>query len=433
MTQSSLPVPSLWAATAAAAPQTPVLDGHITVDVAVIGAGFAGLSAALHVAEAGRSVAVLEAQEVGHGGAGRNNGQVIPSLTRSDPADLCRRFGTEPGNRLARLVAGSAAFTFDLIRRHGIDAQARQDGWLQPAHSPGRAGLSRRRYEQWKELGSDVALLDGAQVQDLTGATGYHAAWLAHDGGHVNPLGLARGLAGAALTAGAQVYTRSPVLTVTAQGGGWRLSTPQGSVTAGRVLVATDSYADALFPDLRRSMVPVTFYQIATDPLPPDLLAQVLGKGHALSDTHADLYFFRPTVDGRIVSGGALISQVNWQPRLDRRVEQRLRDVFPAFAGRDIRFGYRWEGTIAFTPDFLPHLHELAPGVVTITGYNGRGVALATASGRVLAQAALGHGLDDLDIPLTPVRPVPFQGLVRRFAGLELLRYRLRDRREVSL
>ena len=114
MTESSPSVPSLWAATAAAAPPTTPLDGHITVDVAVIGAGFAGLSAALHVAEAGRSVAVLEAQEVGHGGAGRNNGQVILSLTRSDPADLRRRFGVDRGNRLARLVAGSAAFTFDL-------------------------------------------------------------------------------------------------------------------------------------------------------------------------------------------------------------------------------------------------------------------------------------------------------------------------------
>lgn len=432
MTETLSPVPSLWAATAPAALPSIPLREAVAADVAVIGAGFAGLSAALHVAEAGKSVVVLEAHEVGHGGAGRNNGQVIPSLTRADPADLRQRFGDEAGNRLARLVAGSAAFTFDLIRRHNIQADARQTGWLQPAHSPGRAALSRRRFEQWGELGAAVSYLDGAAVRDLTGADGYHAAWLAHDGGHVNPLALARGLATAARAAGARLFTHSPVSSVTAEGDGWRLTTPHGSVLAGKVVVATDSYADDLFPSLRRSLVPVRFFQIATEPLPPEITSRVLARGQSLSDTHADLYFFRPTADRRIVSGGALVFETGWRGRLESRVADRLYRVFPAFAGQDIRFEYAWDGTIAFTLDFLPHLHQLAPGVVTVTGYNGRGVALATASGRVLAQAALGQALDDLDIPLSPVRPVPLQGVLRRLAGLELLRYRLRDRREVA-
>lgn len=424
---------SLWAATARPAPATGVLSEKLVADVAVIGAGFAGTSAALHVAEAGKSVVLLEAVEIGHGGAGRNNGQVIPSLTKTDPAGLRQRFGEDRGNRFAHLIAGSAAFTFDLIRKHGIEAEAVQNGWLQPAHSPGRAALSRRRYEQWAEVGGDVAYLDRQGVQDLTGATIYHAAWLAHSGGHVNPLGLVRGLAEAAQKAGARIFTQSPVRSVVpTQDGGWRVTTPGGDVTVGKVIVATDAYADNLFPDLRRAIVPLRFFQLATNILPEEVRAKVLPGGQSVSDTHGDLYFFRPTAEGRIVTGGALVFQADWQNRLGKLLKDRFRTVFPA-VGDDVRFDYQWDGTIGFTVDFLPHLHELAPGIVTVSGYNGRGVALATNSGKVLAEAALGRAVDDLDIPLSPVKPLPLHGLITQVAGLELARYRWRDAREVRI
>jgi len=427
---SSSSSPSLWSVTASPGPQTFALDQALVADVAVIGAGFAGLSAALHVAQSGKSVVLLEAVEIGHGGAGRNNGQVIPALTRTDPADLRRIFGTDRGNRLGRLVAGSAAFTFDLIRTHAIQCDARQAGWVQPAHSPGRATVSQRRVAQWSELGADVAYLNREEVGALTGAAIYHGGLLARTGGHVNPLGLVRGLADAALAAGAKIFTRSPVQSVTPEGRSWRLHTPNGSVVAASVVVATDAYADNLFPSLHRSIVPVRFFQLATQKLSPEVIAQVLPSGQSLSDTHGDLYFFRPTADGRIVTGGALAFHFQWQSRLERRIGARLRTVFPAIDS-SVGFEYRWDGHVAFTTDFLPHLHELAPGIVTITGYNGRGVALATASGRILAQAALGHDLADLDLPLSTVSPIPFYGALRRLAGLELLRYRLRDRLEV--
>ncbi len=423
---------SLWSVTAPPGPQTSPLDGSRGVDVAVIGGGYAGLSTALHVAQAGKSVAVLEAVDIGHGGAGTNNGQVIPALTRANPADLRQRFGEQRGNRLARLIAESAAFTFDLIRKHGIACDAEQTGWVQPAHSPGRAVLSRRRYEQWAELGADVAYLDGEQVGALTGAAIYHGGLLARTGGHVNPLGLVRGLAGAALRAGAEIFTRSPVLSVAPQGDGWRLKTPGGAVVAGKVVVATDAYADELFPALRRSIVPVRSYQMATQALPPELLSRILPLNHALSDSHRDLYFFHATRDRRIVTGGALALNVQWQSRLDRRIGERLRSVFPILGG-DVRFDYRWYGDVAITTNFLPHFHRVAPGIVTVIGYNGRGLALAAAAGRVLAQAALGHDPDDLDLPLTPLATIPLQGLARRFSRIELLRYRWLDRREVRV
>ncbi|PKU22104.1 NAD(P)/FAD-dependent oxidoreductase [Telmatospirillum siberiense] len=421
---------SLWSVTARPGPPTSPLDGDRTVDVAVIGGGYAGLSTALHVVQAGKSVVVLEAVDIGYGGAGTNNGQVIPALTRANPEDLRQRFGEERGNRLARLIAGSAAFTFDLIRKHGIECDAQQTGWVQPAHSPGRAVLARRRYEQWAELGADVAYLDREQVGTLTGAVIYHGGLLARTGGHVNPLGLARGLAEASLRAGAEIFTKSPVLSVAPQGDGWRLQTPNGAVVAGKVVVATDAYADALFPALRRSIVPVRSYQMATQALAPEILSQVLPLNHALSDSHRDLYFFHATADHRIVTGGALALNFQWRSRLDRRIGERLRRVFPVL-GDDIRFEYQWYGDVAITTNFLPHFHQVAPGIITVIGYNGRGLALAAAAGRVLAQAALGHDVNDLDLPLTPLATIPLQGLVRRFSRIELLRYRWLDRQEV--
>ncbi|THF65262.1 NAD(P)/FAD-dependent oxidoreductase [Pseudothauera rhizosphaerae] len=423
---------TLWEATAAPPPATAALDGPVDADVAIIGAGYAGLSTALHLAEAGRRAVVLEAFEIGHGGAGRNNGMVIPALSRAYPADLRARFGPERGERFARLVANAARDTFELTRRHGIAADAVQNGWLQPAHSPGRAWQVRERYEQWAALGADVAHLDRSRTAELTGSPLYHGAWLAKSGGHVNPLKLVRGLARAAIDAGARIHTRSPAQALVPTDEGWRIDTPQGAVRAGSVVVATDAYADRLLPRLRRSIVPVRFFQLATAPLPEDVRTAALPGGHALSDTHADLYFARPTVDGRLVSGGALVFGQAWRRRLPGHVLQRLRRMFPALAA-DTRFDYAWDGKVAMTADFLPHLHQLAPGLITLTGYNGRGVALAVAAGRVLAQAAQGHPVDDLDIPATALRPLPLHGLIERIAGLELLRYRWRDLREVKV
>jgi glycine/D-amino acid oxidase-like deaminating enzyme len=426
------PLPSLWSATAGPAPTTVRLEGNVEAEVVIIGAGYAGLSAALHLAENGRRAIVLEAAEIGHGGAGRNNGMVIPALTRACPDDLRKRFGQERGERLARLVASSAAFTFDLIRRHAIECDAVQAGWTQPAHSPGRARQARSRFEQWQALGADVAYLDRDEIAAQSGSPIYHGAWLAKTGGHLNPLKYVRGLAGAAIRAGVQVHTRSPATAVTARGDGWRVATPQGAVFADKVIVATDAYADQLFPHLQRSVVPVRVFQQATKPLPPEVLQKVLPLGFALSDSHADMRFARPTVDGRLVSGGALVLKHDWKKRLEIHTRRRLHQVFPALAP-DLHFDYVWDGHVAKTLDFLPHLHEIAPGIISVTGYNGRGVALATRSGQLLAEAVQDRDIDDLDIPLTRLQAIPLHGLVKRVASLELLRYRWRDTREVAV
>ncbi|THF67223.1 FAD-binding oxidoreductase [Pseudothauera nasutitermitis] len=423
---------TLWNASSPPAPHAPALEGSEQADVAIVGAGYAGLSAALHLAEAGHRVSVLEAGEPGHGGAGRNNGMVIPALSRAFPDDLRAQFGDQAGERFARLVAGSAAFTFELARRHGIDADAVQNGWLQPAHSPGRARQARERFEQWDALGANVAFLNAGETAALTGSPIYHGAWLARDGGHVNPLKLVRGLARAAQAAGARLHGQSPATALRSDESGWHVDTANGAVRARSVILTTDAYTDALLPRLRRSVVPVRFFQLATTVLDDAQRAGALPGGHALSDTHGDLHFARPTVDGRLVSGGALVLTHDWRRRLERHVRQRLRSLFPAL-GEDLRFEYAWDGLVGMTADFLPRLHNPEPGLFTLGGFNGRGVALAVASGPVLVQAVEGRPAAELDLPVTPLRPLPLHGLLHRIAPLELLRYRWRDAREVRI
>lgn len=420
---------SLWEATAPPAPATHPLNGALACDVAIVGAGYTGLSTALHLAERapGAAIAVLEARGIGWGASGRNNGQVIPTLTKPDPDDLVARYGAERGEACIALVRDSADLTFDLIRRHAIDCEAVQHGWLQPAHRPGRMALSRRRVEQWARRGARVRLLDRAEMAALLGSEAYCGGWVAETGGHVNPLALTRGLASAAIRQGAAVHTHTPVTGLQRSGGCWSLATPTGTVTAGQVVLATAAYTGALFPTLAHTIVPVRSYQMATVPLGDSLRRSILPGDHAMSDTRGDLHFFRFDRDGRLVTGGALVLHVADHARLRRRVGARVAATFPQAGWQ--AFDYVWSGDFAATADRFPRLHRLGDGLWSWIGCNGRGLALAIAMGRVLAEAVGGADPRDLPLPVEPLRPIPLHALAVPASRLMLLVYRSRDRR----
>ena len=417
---------SLWHATAPPAPPTPALEGEQRIDVAVVGAGYTGLSCALALAEGGARVAVLEAGEIGHGASGRNNGQVIPTLSRVDPAELAVR----AGEGFAQLVCDSAGRTFDLIRRHGMQCDAVQNGWVQPAHTPGRMRLAEARAAAWRRRGAPVQLLDRAGVARVTGSDFWHGGWENASGGKLDPLAYCRELARAAIGAGARVHTQSPALSVARAGSLWRVATALGALRAERVVIATHAYSDALWPDLARSVFPVTSYQMATMPLPEEARRSVLPFDHACSDTRGDLHFFRWDAQGRLVTGGALVLPWRWRARLARRIGERVARVFPQLGVPG--FEFIWHGRLGITLDRLPHVHELAPGVLAWLGCNGRGLALSTSIGGELARACLGAPLASLPLRFTPLRPVFGHALAQGRETLALVYYRYRDARETA-
>ena len=418
---------SLWERTAPAATPEPPLRGERRVPVAVVGAGFTGLATALDLAPDGE-VVVLEAATVGHGASGRNNGQVIPTLSRAEPDDFVRRFGEERGTRFAHLVRDSAARVFDLVRRHGIDCDAVQAGWVQPAHRPSRFRLSEARVRQWRRFGAEVELIEPPTMAALLGSDAYHGGWLAPAGGHVNPLALARGLATAAAAAGATIHERSPVTALTRDGDRWRLVTPAGTVLAEQVVLATAAYTSGAAPRLRASFLPYRSYQAATAPVDGQTRGVVLRHDHAMSDTRGDLRFAHYDRDGRLVVGGALVLYANDHERIARQVRRKLAEIFPAVAEPVVETV--WHGDFALTTDGLPHLFEAGPGAWGWIGCNGRGVALSVAMGSVLADLVRGRPTAAAPLPVEPLRPIPFRPVAALVARSMIAWYRQKDQRD---
>lgn len=402
----------------------PQLRAEARADVAVIGAGYTGLSAALHIAAAGREVVVLEAAELGEGGSGLNGGQVIPGL-KHDPDLLANQFGERVGAQLTACSAEGPDLVFDLIRRYSIACEAVRTGWLQLAASESHLPLLRRRAEQWRRRGADVAVISDREAVQLTGSARYCGGWIDRRGGTVQPLAYLRGLARAAMSGGARIFTRSAALRLSGAGGEWRVDTPSGSVAARMVILATDAYTDHVFNSLRRTVVSVPSIQVATAPLPPRLREVILPGGQSVSDTKRLLCYFRLDAAGRFVLGTRGSFGDVPVPATTAAHERALREIYPELAG--IPLEYRWGGFVALTRDGLPHLHELAPGLLAGLGYNGRGVAMATAMGRLLGRWALGESAESLEFPVTPLRPIRLHGLSRLAARATIRYLQVRD------
>lgn len=422
--------PSLWAAVTPSGEDYPALAGTATGDVVAIGGGFTGLSTALHLAEDGKNVVLLEAAAPGWGASGRNNGQVIPTLTRPNPDDIVAKHRAA-GERFVALLRDSASVLFDLVRRLDIPAEAEQTGWIQPVHSPGRMKIAETRFSQWSRHGAPVELLDREQVRRMTGSDAWYGGFWNRTGGHINPLALARGLARAAAARGVSIFAGTPALSIARDGSGWRVTTPQGEVRARALVLATNAYtgefAGGLAPSVAHEVVPVLSWQMATEPLGEELRASIIPGRQAVSDTHGDLWFMRYDARNRLVTGGALISPINGADRLRRRIGERLRRIFPQIG--EVRFDYVWNGYIGMTTDYFPRFHRLGPDAYAWAGCNGRAVALSISIGRELARAVSGA---EVALPFTEPRPLPLHGLLRRVAPLNLVLYRWRDAREIA-
>jgi len=402
--------PHLWRKTAGDMALTaPHLQGRAEADLCVIGAGLTGISTALHAAEAGARVVLLEAAEVGCAASGRNNGLVISHHSKALPSEIEATLGPVIGPRYNELVAQSAPYAFDIMRRHGIDAHQVQAGWLQPAHTDATLARARQSFEEWRAFGAPVAWFGAAETFDRIGSR-YLGSWQSGPSGHINPFAFTRGLAQAAQRAGVRLHEHSAVQAITRAGSGWRIGCAAGSVHARQVVVATNALTGTFWPKLRRAMVPMKVFDTATVPLSSRQRAQVLRDNPAVSDMRRDLRYFHYDRDFRIVTGG---THTLWHDARARGIDKTramLARAFPALAEDMPEISEYWEGVFAVVPDRKPRLMRLAEGILFGGLYSGRGVALSVSLGREMARWATGQiGDEALPLPVTSLRLVPAQ------------------------
>ncbi|MGY4399385.1 NAD(P)/FAD-dependent oxidoreductase [Bradyrhizobium sp. USDA 3315] len=405
----------LWELTAPAPPYTGPLVGDLQADVVVIGGGYTGLSAAIHLAKAGVGVILLEASEIGFGGSGRNVGLVNAGMWVT-PDTLSATLGPPFGERLIELLSGGPQEVFELIERYGIDCEVERAGTLHCA--VGHRGLEevQIRAEQWQKRGAPVVVLNAEETRKKIGGGSYTAALLDKRAGTIQPLAYARGLARVALAAGARIFAQTEVLTVSDMGLRWRAGTAMGSVCAEWVIVATDAYGKKPWPQVQGEQIHLPYFNLATRPLPDRLRTSILPERQGAWTTSEVLSSFRFDRLGRLVFGsvgalegiGALVHRA-WAIRS-------LRRLFPQLG--DLEFDTGWCGMIGMTSDHLPRFHKLDRNVVSFGGYNGRGIAPGTVFGGVLASYVLGH-LAEKDLPL-PVTLVEH----RRFRAAREVLYR---------
>lgn len=417
--------PDIYAVRAPADPGQP-LAGDAVTGVAVIGGGLTGLSTALHLAEAGAQVMLVEAHGIGWGASGRAFGQLVPYLKR-DEGGILAHYGPERGERIVDAIGKGPDLVFDLIARLGISCDVVRTGLLFGAHSAAGQRSLERRAACWQERGVPLSMLDrSAAAAAIGGAPIYGAAMLDPRGGHLNPLALARGLAVAAARAGAAIHSGTTVRGIVRRGDRWRLTTDRGVIAAEAVVIATNAYSGELWPGLRRCFIPMRGHGLVSVPIEETRLRNILPGGQPLTDT-------RRLFSGvRLLPGGRLHVSLDG-PYLGRErgpylasADARVARLFPDLG--PVAWQESWSGWVAMTTDHFPHVHEPAPGLLTAYGYNGRGIVAAIMIGAELAKRLGGTKDAELVFPSCPMAPVRGHGLVGVPLRLLVNGYRLLDR-----
>jgi len=403
----------LWEKTAPEAPPAPKLSVDVDCDIAIVGAGFTGLSAALHAAQGGATVTVLDGAEIGFGGSGRNVGLVNAGMWTM-PEDLPKTLGDTYGQRLLALLGDAPRAVFELVERHKIACEIEPVGTLHCAVN--RRGLAEleERERQWRARGAPVRLLDKDEAAAKIGTNAYVGALFDERAGTIQPLAYARGLARAAIAAGARVFSSSPALGCQADGDRWMLRTPRGAVRAKWVLVATNAYTVAPWAELREELTHLPYFNFATVPLDEAARRAILPGRQGCWDTRQILSSFRFDHAGRLVFGSVGALRGTGLPIHRAWARRALAKLFPRLAG--IAFDGEWYGMIGMTADHLPRFHRLARNIVSFSGYNGRGIAPGTVFGRCLADLALGTiGEADLPLPVTEPKTAPLRHAAEAF------------------
>jgi gamma-glutamylputrescine oxidase len=378
--------PSYYAATRAEFAPCPALAGEVRADVCIVGAGYTGLSAALHLAEKGLSVVVLEAHRVGFGASGRNGGQV-GSGQRQDQIWIEKAMGRDAAHRLWSLAEDAKTLVKDLIRRHampvtfhpGIANACWSDAEVRDTHAYAEKLRRDYGYDQLEPL-------DRAGIQRLIGSKAYKGGEVDRGAGHVHPLNYAIGLARAAQAAGAVIYEMSEV-TRLEHGAKPTVHTGGGRVTCDHVILAANGYLGGLEPQVAAKVMPINNFIVATEPL-GDRAAEILAEPVAVADTKFVVNYWRLSEDNRLLFGGGESYGYRF-PDLVKTVRKPMLEVYPQLA--DTRIDYAWGGTLAITLNRMPCFTRPRANVLSASGYSGHGVAMATLAGKLMAEAVAGN------------------------------------------
>ncbi len=424
-TQGAYPA-SYYAATAPQLPPFPTAKGAITCDVCVVGGGYTGLSAALHLAEKGYDVVLLEAQRVGFGASGRNGGQVATGQ-RVEMDSVEKMVGMGPAKALWDLSLDSVQLVKDLITHHGMDVPF-HDGVIEAAH---RARFVPDYHEYAAHLErvygyTQVTTLDRDAMRDHVGSPAYYGGTLDMGSGHIHPLRYALGLARAAQSAGVRIFENSKVNNLT-HGTPAKITTEHADISASFVVLGCNGYLGALDGKVAKKVMPINNFIAATEPLDDHTANNLIRYNHAVADSKFVINYFRLSDDNRMLFGGGESYGYRFPKDIAATVRKPMSEIFPQL--KNVKIDYAWGGTLGITMNRMPHFARLAGNVFTASGYSGHGVAMATLGGKIAADAIAGQA-EKFDL-MASVPTTAFPGGSRLRAPLlavAMIYYSLRDR-----
>jgi len=384
-------------------PAYPALDGSTACDVAVVGGGYTGLSAAYHLAKAGLDVVLIEQHRVGDGASGRNGGQ-LGTGQRAWAEELEAELGLERAKALFALAEEAKAHLLDFAATAGIDIDYRP-GQISAAHKPrhvdayrAHAGIMAERFGY-----PHLAFLDRAEISAAIGSGRYFGGLRDSGTGHIHPLKLLIGTARAAASAGARIHEGTAATAIARQAGKVVVTTPRGQIAADRALVAVNAYGRDLEPATAAHVMPIGSFIGATPPLPAD--TPVLPGGEAVDDSRFVVRYFRKSADNRLLFGGREVYSTGDPAGIMDQIRRQIAEVYPALARTPLT--HAWGGYVGITMPRKPFVREVMPGVISAAGWSGHGVMLSNFTGKLYAETVTGNRdrlrlLQDLKVPPFP-------------------------------
>jgi gamma-glutamylputrescine oxidase len=402
------------------------LEGDVQADICVVGAGYSGLSAALHLAEQGFKVVVVEGASVGWGASGRNGGQVVNGLNASLDT-IGKRYGAQTANFVGGLVQEGAGIIYDWVERYGIDCDL-QRGNIYAAYTPAHMRDLEAKQALWRQHGmDDHEMLDKAGIRQHIGSTVYEGGMIDHSGGHMHPLNLVLGEARALEGLGGVIYENSPVTKVEQDAAKATVITAKGRVTANAVLVCGNAYLGNVVPELTARVMPVSTQMMATAPLGKERAEALLPTGMCVEDVRYILDYFRLSADHRLIFGGGVVYGGTDPADVIAKLRPNMDKVFPQLA--DVKIDYAWSGNFALSFSRVPQLGRLGDKVYFAHGYSGHGITGSHLFGRILGEAVRGDLTRFDTFAKLPWIPFPGGRMFRaQYSTLGSWWYALKDR-----